>query len=470
MITGKRHAPETHNAILSLLLLGALLISDIRVLAAQTQTNKDGVHHSGTVISDDVLYSVGGGRAVSMGGAASMQTISVGAGWDTNLICGDMSLNTTLQNQLNGATNGFKSIMSNVIKNATGAVASLPALIIQRADPGLYNLLTNGILQARLDFDRSKSTCKSIADRMADIAGGQLGWGQLAEGVALSHAVASKDAVAAIEQAETRRGNQGVPWVGGRSAGGAGQAPIKVISDVARSGYNLLNGRDANDRSAIPKNNCGNRLTCQTWSSPQEAEAWANKVLGEREHQTCDGCTKTQTKPGVGLTPLIQEEFDTKVQALAALINGSKPTTTEHLLAASSQSLTVTRGVIEALRDEPDQDLLAQRLASEVALSSVLEKALLLQRTLLTGRKEPNVASNELAQQAISTESDILAQEINSLKTELELRRTLAGNSPMMLIQRQIDRAAGSLGVYQGDPVRNRLDLIQQAPPEGQLK
>lgn len=172
----------------------------------------------------------------------------------------------------------------------------------------------------------------------------------------------------------------------------------------------------------------------------------------------------------MGLTPLIQEEFDTKVQALAALINGSKPTTTEHLLAASSQSLTVTRGVIEALRDEPDQDLLAQRLASEVALSSVLEKALLLQRTLLTGRKEPNVASNELAQQAISTESDILAQEINSLKTELELRRTLAGNSPMMLIQRQIDRAAGSLGVYQGDPVRNRLDLIQQAPPEGAPK
>ena len=36
-----------------------------------------------------------------------------------------------------------------VIQNATSAVASLPALIIQRADPGLYNLLTNGILQAR---------------------------------------------------------------------------------------------------------------------------------------------------------------------------------------------------------------------------------------------------------------------------------------------------------------------------------
>jgi hypothetical protein len=115
---------------------------------------------SGSVIGDDVLYSIGGGRAVSMGGAGNMQSIGVGVGWNSNLICGDMSITTTLQNQLNGITNGFQQIMSNVIQSATSAVASLPALIIQRADPGLYNLLTNGVLQARLDFDRSKLTCR----------------------------------------------------------------------------------------------------------------------------------------------------------------------------------------------------------------------------------------------------------------------------------------------------------------------
>jgi hypothetical protein len=54
--------------------------------------------------------------------------------------------------------------------------------------------------------------------------------------------------------------------------------------------------------------------------------------------------------------------------------------------------------------------LLSQRLASEVALSSVLEKALLLQRTLLTGKKEPNVAANELAVEAVNKESDTLDQ------------------------------------------------------------
>ncbi|MDA8446441.1 integrating conjugative element protein [Paracidovorax valerianellae] len=429
---------------------------------AQTRMDADGIHSSGNVLGSDVLYSIGGGRAVSMGPVGNMQSIGVGAAWNSNLVCGDMSITTTLQNQLNGVTNGFQSIMSNVIQNATSAVASLPALIIQRADPGLYNLLTNGILQARLDFDRSKMTCRAIANRMADIAGGQTGWDQLSEGMALKQAVSSTDAVSAIERAEANKGNSGVPWVGGSSAGGSGQAAIKVVGDVTRAGYNLLNGRGVTDTSSINASDCNGRLTCQTWTSPQAAATWATRVLGEREQRTCQACNKTATTPGVGLTPLIQEEYETKLKALQELVSGAKPTTAANLDAAGSASLPVTRGVIEALRDEPDQDLLGKRLASEVALASVMEKALLLQRTLLTGRKEPNVAANELATKAVDQESGALAQEIQNLKTELELRRELAGNSPMALIQRHSTRAAGSRGIYQGDPTRDRVQEIQK--------
>ncbi|HGJ9107433.1 TPA: integrating conjugative element protein [Pseudomonas aeruginosa] len=434
----------------------------VGVAWAQTRIDPNGVNVSGSVIGDDVLYSIGGGRAVSMGGAGNMQSIGVGVGWNSNLICGDMSITTTLQNQLNGITNGFQTIMSNVIQNATSAVASLPALIIQRADPGLYNLLTNGILQARLDFDRSKMTCRAIANRMADMAGGQAGWDQLAEGMALRDAVSSTDAVSAIEQAESNKGNNGVPWVGGGNAGGSSQSSIKVVGDVTRAGYNLLNGRSATDTSSIARSACGNRLTCQTWSSPQAAADWATRVLGEREQRTCENCTKTQTTPGVGLTPMIQEEYETKLQALQELVTGARPTTLANLDAAGSSSLPITRGVIEALRDEPDQDVLGRRLASEAALSSVLEKALLLQRTLLTGKKEPNVAANELAVRAVDQENSALEQEINNLKTELELRRTLAGNSAMAIIQRHSTRAAGSRGIFEGDTTRDRLREVQK--------
>lgn len=429
---------------------------------AQTRLDDTGFSSTGKVIGSDVLYSIGGGRAVSMGPAGNMQSIGVGVGWNSNLVCGDMSITKTLQNQLNGVTNGFQSIMGTVIQGATSAVASLPALIIQRADPGLYNLLTNGVLQARLDFDRSKMTCRSIANRMADVAAGQLGWDQLAEGMALKQSVSSTDAVAAVEQAETSKGNKGVPWVGGGNAGGSGQSSIKIVGDVTRAGYNLLNSRSVGDTTTIEQSACGSRLTCQTWASPQAAADWATRVLGEREQRTCEACTKTQTKPGVGLTPLIQEEYEVKLKALQALLTKSKPVNAANLDAAGSNSLPVTRSVIEALRDEPDQDVLGKRLASEAALSSVLEKALLLQRTLLTGKKEPNVAANQLATQAVDQENATLEQEINNLKTELELRRELAGNSPMAILQRQSARSAASRGVFQGDTAPDRLNQIQK--------
>lgn len=450
--------PRTRAAVLACTVAAASSVA-----WAQTRIAPNSVSVSGSVIGDDVLYSIGGGRAVSMGGAGNMQSIGVGVGWNSNLICGDMSITTTLQNQLNGITNGFQQIMSSVIQNATSAVASLPALIIQRADPGLYNLLTNGVLQARLDFDRSKMSCRAIASRMADMAGGQTGWDQLAEGMSLRDSVATNgDAVSAVEQAESNKGNNGVPWVGGSNAGGSGQSPIKVVGDVTRAGYNLLNGRSVTDTSSIPRASCGNRLACQTWTSPQAAADFANRVLGEREQRTCESCTKTQTTPGVGLTPVIQEEYETKLQALQELVTGAKPTTVANLEAAGSNSLPITRGVIEALRDEPDQDLLGKRLASEAALSSVLEKALLLQRTLLTGKKEPNVAANELAVKAVDQENSALEQEINNLKTELELRRTLAGNAAMAIVQRHSTRAAGSRGIFEGDTTRDRLKEVQK--------
>jgi integrating conjugative element protein (TIGR03755 family) len=445
--------------------LTALLVLAGCLAQAQTTIGSSGFQTSGSVIGDEVMYSIGGGNAVALSGAASMRSIGVGAGWNSNLICGDLSISTTIQNQLNGLTDGFQTIMSSVIQNATSAVASLPALIIQRADPGLYNLLTNGVLQARLDFDRSKLTCRAMANRLADMAGGQQGWNQLSEGLVLQQAVASTDAVSAIDEAETNKGNEGVPWIGGSNAGGAGQPSIKVVSDITRAGYNLVNGRAVTDTAPIEPAGCAS-LACQTWSSPQAAADWATRVLGDQEQRTCETCTKTETVPGVGLTPLIQDEYNSKLQALQELVTGVRPTTFDNLRQASSASLPITRSVIEALRDEPDQDILARRLASEVALSSVLEKALLLQRTLLTGRKEPNVAANQLAVDAIDRESNLLDREILNLKTELELRRTLANNAPMAIIQRYRARTAGSRGIFEGDPEPGRLHQLEN-PPTG---
>lgn len=165
---------------------------------------------------------------------------------------------------------------------------------------------------------------------------------------------------------EKKGGNDGVTWVGGDKAGGSGQKPIRIVNDVTRAGYNLLTSRSVKDSSSVPSASCNNGLVCNTWSSPR-SRCIRHPGTGEQQQQTCEGCQKTVTAAGVGLTPLIQETYDKKLQSLQELLSKSKPLTAENLAAAGTDALPITRGVIEALRDERDQDVLARRLASDVS-------------------------------------------------------------------------------------------------------
>lgn len=434
------------------------------LLAMATPTHAaEGDYRLGTqgeVLDDRVMYTIGGGSAV--GSPSSLYRpsgLGVGGSWRANMMCGNMNLTNTLQNQLNGATEGFQQIMGSTVQNATQAVMSMPALIIQRANPGLYELLSNGVMQGRIDFDRSKLTCQAMAEKMADKVG-QAGWGALAKNQEMQGNLEQTggDAVAAVKNTEARNGNNGVSWVGGSKAGGSGQTPIRVTTDVVRAGYNLLHNRSVDDSASINRSDCLGGAICQTWTSPQEESEWAVRVLGESEVSTCDTCETLRATAGSGLTPLIQEAYNERLKALQGLLSGSLPPTPDNLAKASSSMLPVTRGVVEALRDDPDQDLLARRLASETALSSVLDKALLLLRTLLAGSHEPNIASAEPAQTALTKNIDTLEREIRLLQTELQVRQMLATNTASLVLDRHAGGADASRTVEQGDPEPGRLN------------
>ncbi len=440
----------------------SLLLCGLLTVAMHAHAADDDYHlgTQGEVLDDRVMYTIGGGSAA--GSPSSLYRpngLGVGGSWQANMMCGNMSLTNTLQNQLNGVTEGFQQIMGSIVQNATQAVMSLPALIIQRANPGLYELLSNGVLQGRIDFDRSKLTCQAMAEKMADKVG-QAGWGALAKNQEMQGNLEQTggDAVAAVKNTETHNGNKGVAWVGGSKAGGSGQAPIRVTSDVVRAGYNLMHNRSVDDSSSISSSDCLGGAICQIWTSPQEESDWAVRVLGESEVATCDNCETLRATAGSGLTPLIQEAYSERLQALQGLLSGSLPLTPDNLIKASSPMLPVTRGVIEALRDDPDQDLLARRLASETALSSVLDKALLLLRTLLAGSHEPNIASAEPAQTALTKNIDTLEREIRMLQTELQVRQILATNTASLVLDRHAGGADASRTVEQGDPEPGRLN------------
>lgn len=179
--------------------------------------------------ADALYYRIGGASpfSVSAGRGYDPNARGIGLRWNLNASCGNFDIGATVSNQLNGVTDGFQNLMGRVVESAQGAVASLPAMIIQRSNPGLYDLLSNGVLQGRIDFDRATLSCRQMSERMAEMAMGQ-GWQQLAkaeawQGTAQSH----PDVVAAQERVDQSGGEAGVTWVGGERRGG----PIRVVED-----------------------------------------------------------------------------------------------------------------------------------------------------------------------------------------------------------------------------------------------
>lgn len=398
-------------------------------------------------ITDGVYYKVGGGSVGTSFTSKRPLTVGLGVKWKSNLICGNLDMKSTISNQLNGVTEGFNQIMGSVVSNATSAVASLPALIIQRANPQLYDLLTNGVLQGKLDFSDLMTNCKQMANKMADYAE-DAGIVEAAKAENLSNMLTSKiDAIRANKLLEDEGGANGITWINGVKKGGRGQNPIDVTIDTAKAGYNLLNNRNVLDNSSINTNSCSGSI-CAVWTSPEDVSKWIVDVVGNQTLVTDDNSNgSTAGTPGRGLNPIIQEKFDDYYEKLVDLINGTKPINQVTLAELNGQggAITVTRGIIESLQQDDEKEILARNLAHEMALANTMNNSLMARRILLAGRKEPNIAKNGSARDLLQKQLDELDTEINQIKLEYEMKKTISGNTAMLIVERNQNRQKGMM-------------------------
>lgn len=434
--------------------------------------------------AENIYYRIGGASPFSVSATSGINLppapIHMGVRWNVNATCGNFDLGYSVSNSLNGVTNTFQNLMGNVVQNAQGAVASLPALIIQRSYPQLYELLSNGVLQGRIDYDRGKLSCQNMTAQMGDwMMGSRLQ--QVATGEAWSSAaMATRDPVQAQEHVEQIGGDDGVTWVGGSKRGGQGQQPINVVTDVAVAGYNLLHARTdpvstqpvtggGGGWGAVPTNSGtwpggGNQAgssaapstgdcrggMCTVWGAPEDAARWLKKVVGETTLQTCDGCERGEGQAGTGLMKDLEEEQENILNTLVQLLAGTLPITPENLRQVSGgEGLAVSRSVIEAIRTDPDSELLAHRLSSEMALSRTLIKAMWARRILMAGMTEPGIAEITASEQspvapALNQKVDSLDRDIAALKTELDIRTAMASNTAVVALERAAGRSQGA--------------------------
>lgn len=426
------------NSILKLASISLALFSTCNVLA-------DGVVHSPR-LRDAMSYEIGGGYiSDAPTNVHTVPILELGIGWDANMECGEFDPRISVSNQLNGITEGFRDMMDNIISAATGAVASLPALAIQRANPGLYDMLQQGILQGKMDFEWAETSCEEMSRVLMGEESFPFEKYKLSTKTNnWAHEINSSggDAIRAKEALDnTNHGNDGAEWVCGTKKGGIGQPAIKTLVDVVQVGYNIMFDEiDMCSTATIGADTGKGTPLWEYWNGPVAASSWALKVIGDIEIKTCDHCKKMRSTPGKGLTYMHSDMTQTLTHDLQDLADGSTSLTWQNLNRVSAPpGVIINAEIIRSIqsRSTTVQGEMIRKLASEIAYTRLIEQGRLLTQLLRTGVKEPNVAKYEPANIIVNQAIDQIQVELDQLDREIKVRQSIAQNTILKILGRE---------------------------------
>jgi len=394
-------------------------------------------------------YEIGGADPVSLPAARRSQRVTLGGSVALGLgySCAAFDPVVAVSNSLNDIGSGVDDAMDAMTAAATSAIAALPALILQRANPGLYDLFQNALLKAEQSMQIATKSCETME---AEIARGKNPYADL---ITLSKGtewkrqmgIGGNDAVSAKAAVESSNGDSGIPWIGG-NAGGAGQPPIQLTGDIVEAGYRVNLNQTLSPTN--PPANVSEARLQELWESPLNARSWVTEVLGESIVTTCQGCAK-DSQPGTGLLPKkVAEQADITIY-LSDLAAGNTPPTRENLEAVAAPGIAVTRQVVEAVQELPstEQGLIVGRLAAEVATARTLEQALMARRLLLSGRQVPEVYAATVAREHIDTVIQEIDREIDNLLFETRARREIVSETAVTLLRRAAARRQSSMAI-----------------------
>jgi len=426
-----------HNPIYCLLIALSIAIGPVSY-AAQAPT-EDGLWY----------YEIGGAEPVSVPANPAVVSTTLGGSAQLGLgySCGKFDPVAAVTNTLNDIGSGVDNMMNAMTAAATSAIASLPALILQRANPGLYDLFQNALIKAEETMQLATKSCEQMETEIAQ------GKNPYADLITLSKGndwkvqmgIGGNDAVTAKDTVESSNGDNGVPWIGGQ-AGGTGQPVLEFTGDIVEAGDNINMNRAVTDTPPVPAASA-TRLS-EIWGSPAEARDWTVDVVGENIVTTCDTCRKDSI-PGTGLLPKLYQESATVTTEIQNLVSGATPLTLTNLEQITAPGVAITRQVIEAIREMPasEQSLIMGRLVSEISTARTVEKALYARRLLLSGRQVPEVYATEVAREHADNSIAELDKEIENLLFETRVRKEVVSDTVATLLERAAAKRQSSLTV-----------------------
>lgn len=394
-------------------------------------------------------YEIGGAKPVSAPANPSVTSVSVGGNARLGLGYSCMKLDpvTAVENTLNEVKDGVENMLNAMTQAATGAIASLPAIILQRANPGLYDLFQNALVRAQYKVDLATKSCEQIEAAIGNNKNPYEDLIVLSKGNdwKVQMGISGNDPVTAQEAVESSNGSNGLPWIGGQ-AGGENQDPIALTGDIAKAGFNVELNRLPSSQGPVSFD--ASRRITQVWSSPDDVANWTVKVVGEHDVTTCEDCSKSST-PGHGLGPVLETEETNVSNELNTIVNSSSPPSLTDLAKVSAPGIAITRQVVESIQTLPrtERHIVVERLATEIAVARIVEKAFLARRTLKSGGQLPEVHANPVAKAHVEQIVKDLDNEIERLVFENRIRKELVSDTIQKLLIRNENRNSESLSV-----------------------
>lgn len=378
-------------------------------------------------------YSLGGGKVMPPP-TSSLTSYSVSANFKAYIgySCGEFDLQENIKAQFNNIVAGIEGIPDQLMNAFTGAIGSMPMYMLKKASPSLYGLINKKYDDYFKIFDMSYKSCTDIEAEIAanDLDGGYNPYKDFMRiSVAESWSRKSKDNKPSdgetIEKVqkdiEKNAAKVGIEWLEGEPYGGQGQKPINFNSDIIVAGYNYRIGRDGFTLKTAPTGDHAKHRVVDVWRSPEDASKWLANVVGSSKISLAN--PTPETTPGIGVTKEINDLTKTIGNAIyKAVLNSDYKDLTPYM-----NTMPVNSAVVESLRQMPksEREVMISKMASEMAVGTVLNKVILAKDLLRSGLYNPDVNASSLSNAAHKHINEVTIPALNGMLDDIQRESTL---------------------------------------------
>ncbi|MAD89056.1 MAG: hypothetical protein CMK64_05085 [Pseudoalteromonas sp.] len=358
--------------------------------------------------------------------------------WNIGADCSGFDAGISVEGLMNDLDSQFNRLQRDAVNAMKGFATSLPLLLIQRMDPGLYEMINNGIIKGEELFNLSIASCQSMSEKFSANGFGALidesTYYEFSSSLMSDPDKEETDIVKKMNEKGESKGEAGVPKHGGGTCGERKSNPCKPVEDVVKAGIKIAYEKSLKQ---ITKPNEPKPWIKNVFKDSSDAEDWITKTIGIVKYGTCKKCVQYEEVAGVGVYEDIASESLSISEKLSDIVESTRIPDRNDLLSVSVNDMFVDENVIFALRDEQiHRGVFISRISDDLALMKVVDKLIAARRILLAGKSDPKFQSVTMNKEIIDERLELISEEIRMLKEELELKASAKGDVIVQLLDR----------------------------------